>query len=115
MITGTSRGMILAAALAVVLTELLQNAVDHAFPDGECDENRRVIVGLERVGARLHLTVQDNGTGPPEDFDINTVTGLGLSIVKQLVEGHEGKIEVTSTLGEGTIFAVTLPAADQDA
>ena len=41
--------------------------------------------------------------------------GLGLSIVKQLVDGHGGKIEVTSTLGKGTIFTVTLPAADEDA
>lgn len=41
--------------------------------------------------------------------------GLGLSIVKQLVDAHEGKIEVTSTAGEGTAFVVTLPAADDDA
>ena len=41
--------------------------------------------------------------------------GLGLSIVKQLVDGHEGTIEVTSTPGEGTIFTVKLPAADEDA
>jgi len=41
--------------------------------------------------------------------------GLGLSIVKQLVEGHEGIIEVTSEVGRGTLFTVTLPAAENDA
>jgi signal transduction histidine kinase len=38
-----------------------------------------------------------------------------LSIVKQLVDGHDGKIDVTSAHGEGTIFTVRLPAADANA
>jgi len=41
--------------------------------------------------------------------------GLGLSIVKQLVDGHEGKIEVASEAGKGTLVSVTLPAVDDDA
>ena len=77
------------------------------------------------------LTVRDTGMGIPEDhlsrifdafYQIDAGTtrayggaGLGLSIVKQLVDGHGGKIEVTSALGEGTIFTVTLPAADANA
>jgi signal transduction histidine kinase len=77
------------------------------------------------------LTVRDTGMGIPQEnlsrifdafYQIDAGTtrahggaGLGLSIVKQLVDGHGGKIEVTSTLGEGTIFTVKLPAADDDA
>jgi len=77
------------------------------------------------------LTVRDTGMGIPEEnlsrifdafYQIDAGTtrahggaGLGLSIVKQLVDGHEGTIEVTSVLGEGTIFTVTLPAADDNA
>ena len=77
------------------------------------------------------LTVQDRGMGIAAEslsrvFDafyqvdagttrVHGGAGLGLSIVKQLVDGHEGPIEVASTLGEGTIVSVTLPAADEDA
>ncbi|MGB5546347.1 MAG: ATP-binding protein, partial [Polyangiales bacterium] len=77
------------------------------------------------------LTVQDSGKGISEQniprvFDafyqvdagttrVHGGAGLGLSIVKQLVDGHEGAIEVTSTVGKGTVFTVTLPAADDDA
>jgi len=77
------------------------------------------------------LTVRDTGMGIPEEnlsrifdafYQIDAGTtrahggaGLGLSIVKQLVDGHDGTIEVTSALGEGTIFTVKLPAADDNA
>jgi signal transduction histidine kinase len=77
------------------------------------------------------LTVRDTGMGIPQEslsrifdafYQIDAGTtrahggaGLGLSIVKQLVDGHGGKIEVISELGEGSLFTVKLPAADQDA
>jgi signal transduction histidine kinase len=77
------------------------------------------------------LTVHDTGMGIPEEnlprifdafYQIDAGTtrthggaGLGLSIVKQLVDGHRGTIGVTSEVGEGTVFTVTLPAADTDA
>jgi two-component system sensor histidine kinase BarA len=77
------------------------------------------------------LTVRDTGRGIPKDkvarifdafYQIDGGTtrehggaGLGLSIVKQLVDGHGGKIEVTSEVDEGTVFVIKLPAADDDA
>jgi signal transduction histidine kinase len=77
------------------------------------------------------LTIRDTGMGIPQEslsrifdafYQIDAGTtrahggaGLGLSIVKQLVDGHGGKIEVISELGEGSLFTVKLPAADQDA
>ena len=77
------------------------------------------------------ISVRDTGMGIPEQsldkifdafYQVDKGTtrahggaGLGLSIVKQLVDGHGGKIEVDSIVGEGTLFTVTLPAADDDA
>jgi signal transduction histidine kinase len=77
------------------------------------------------------LTVEDTGIGIEEaelarifdafyQVDAGTTrthggAGLGLSIVKQLVDGHEGTIEVTSKVAEGTRVTVTLPAANDDA
>jgi two-component system, sensor histidine kinase PdtaS len=90
----------LATPLAVVLTELLQNAVDHAFPeppDGETADEGRVVVSLDNDDEVLRLTVVDNGVGLPADFSIDSSTGLGLSIVRSLVVSQiEGSISMST-------------------
>jgi two-component sensor histidine kinase len=73
-----------ATPMAVVLTELLQNVVDHAYPDGT-DDGARVRVELDGSGDELAVTVVDDGVGPPAGFSIETTSGLGLSIVRTLV------------------------------
>ena len=72
-----------ATPLSVVLTELLQNAIDHGFPEGEGGGN--VVVFLETVDAELNIEVIDDGRGVPAGFDLADQTGLGLSIVRTLV------------------------------
>jgi two-component sensor histidine kinase len=69
--------------LSVVLTELLQNAIDHGFPEGEGGGN--VVVSLNTVDAELQIEVIDDGRGIPEGFNLADQTGLGLSIVRTLV------------------------------
>jgi two-component sensor histidine kinase len=69
--------------LSVVLTELLQNAVDHGFPEGDGGGN--VVVRLNSDGAVLNVAVIDDGRGIPEGFKLADATGLGLSIVRTLV------------------------------
>ena len=71
-----------ATPLAVVLTELLQNAVDHAFVDGRPGT---ISVDMANDGSMLAVTVGDDGVGLPDDFRIEDATGLGLSIVRTLV------------------------------
>ena len=73
-----------ATSLAMVLSELLQNAVEHAFtgPEG------RVTVAANRIRGRLRLRVSDDGRGFADDFDAGA--SLGLSIATTLVESELG-------------------------
>jgi two-component sensor histidine kinase len=77
-----------ATPLAVVLTELFQNAVDHAFNPG--GNPGSVVVLLANDGRTLSVTVVDDGEGLPPGFSLDTATGLGLSIVRTLVTTELG-------------------------
>ena len=73
----------IATPLSVVLTELLQNSIDHGFPEGEGGGN--VVVSLAHDDTELAITVVDDGRGIAPNFDLGAQTGLGLSIVRTLV------------------------------
>jgi two-component sensor histidine kinase len=77
-----------ATPLAMVLTELLQNAVEHGF-GGQAG---RITVTPEQLAGRLRVSVEDDGRGLPEDFDLDGSTSLGLSIVRTLVESELGGV-----------------------
>jgi two-component sensor histidine kinase len=76
--------------LAVVLTELLQNAVEHAFPVGERDAPGDVLVELGRDGATAQLRVVDDGVGVAPGFSLHESGGLGLTIVRTFIENDLG-------------------------
>ncbi len=93
--------------LAVVLNELLQNAVDHAFPEGHPGGEVRVEVST--TADRLDVQVVDNGVGLPEGFEFDKATGLGLSIVRALVVSDlAGTISAGDSAGAGLGTAVSL-------
>jgi two-component sensor histidine kinase len=98
-----------ATALAMVLTEVLQNAVEHGYA-GEGDGGSIVVAPRKLVG-RLHLTVDDDGRGLPEGFDLDGSTNLGLSIVRTLVESElGGQLELGDVPeGSGTRVVVDVP------
>jgi len=109
-----------ATPLAVVLTELLQNAVDHAFPEEGAlgVDEVRVLVHLENDGRNLTVKVADNGVGLPEGFTLEGQDGLGLSIVRTLVASQiEGTIDLRARHadeppgggGPGTVAELRLP------
>lgn len=94
----------LATPMAVVLVELLQNAVKHAFgaAGGE------VRVQLNRHDGRLKMQVEDNGKGLSEGVSLENA-GLGLQIVRELVESELGGA-ITLTSSGGTQISVDIPA-----
>jgi two-component sensor histidine kinase len=98
---------IVATPLSVVLTELLQNAVDHAFPPPGGGPGH-VDLRFSNDGEHLTVEVADNGKGLPDGFEINAATGLGLTIVRALVESElGGTIEMRSD--GGTVVCVQVP------
>ena len=100
-----------ATPLAVVLTELLQNAVDHGFPHGKPLESPgRVVVSLRNDGDVLQMLVTDNGVGLPPGFKLEETNGLGLSIVRSLVISQmEGSIEMRDGDTAGTVVDLRVP------
>ncbi|HEX5586932.1 MAG TPA: sensor histidine kinase [Acidimicrobiia bacterium] len=92
----------LATPLAVVLNELMQNAVDHAFPLVEGRPKGCVRVHLSRREGELLVDVIDDGVGLPSTFSIGASIGLGLSIVQALVTTElNGTIEMSA--GDGRL------------
>src|SRR3712207_8214724 len=76
-----------ATPLVLVVTELLHNAAEHAFPDGSPGSIELV---AERDGDHLVVRVRDDGRGLPEGFDVSASDGLGLQIVRTLVTSELG-------------------------
>ena len=101
--------------LAVVLNELLQNVVDHAFPPsrplGEDGYVGEVRIGLTRTGESVRMTVTDDGVGLPPGFDVDRSSGLGTSIVGTLVTTElEGTLELRPREDRsGVIVDVVVP------
>ena len=104
--------------LQQVLTNLIGNAIKyHDRPDG------RVSISLEDRGEMVEFVIVDNGPGIEPEYherifeifqtlnsrDTLESTGIGLSIVKKIVEEQGGTITVQSTLGKGSIFSFTWP------
>lgn len=105
-----------ATPASVVLNELLQNTLDHAFPRSIDLQSvpGSVVVTLENHGRHLRATVTDDGVGIPEDFDLATCSGLGLSIVRTLVSSElMGSITLRRGDGgddrPGTVVQLDLP------
>ena len=109
----------MAQLLYSIVYDLCDNAIKYNRSGGS------VKVSVEHDGVDTILTVADTGIGIPEDsldriferfYRVDKSrskevggTGLGLSIVKHAVMIHHGTIKVTSELGKGTCFTVTLP------
>jgi two-component sensor histidine kinase len=104
----------LATPLVMVLTELVQNSVEHGFANGRTGT---VAVGAERVRGVLIVTVTDDGAGLPVGFSMDGTDRLGLQIVRTLVAA-----ELDATLDfrargqgqQGTVVTIGVPLSRKD-
>src|SRR5579875_467704 len=98
-----------ATPLAMILTELLQNALQHGLPHVGREQGL-LEVTVVRDKDRLTVTVADSGVGLPEGFDLESATSLGLQIVRTLVVGElGGRLRVIPRPGGGTEAVVDVP------
>jgi len=106
-----------AAQLRQVIHNVLQNAQDALSETSE----PHIAIALEREGDSVRFTITDNGTGFPEHLMKRAFepyvttkpkgTGLGLVIVKKIVEEHGGNVAVANVRPRGAQVTITLPTA----
>lgn len=101
--------------LVQVWTNLISNAIQ------AMDNHGILTIGIKNMGERVQVTVSDTGCGIPEEnrekifesfFTTKKAgegTGIGLDLVLKIIEKHQATIDLTSEVGEGTTFIVTLP------
>lgn len=109
------------ARIRQALCNLMDNAIKYT------PENGQVIVKAEKNDATVKIILQDNGIGISSD-DIPRIfdrlyrgdksrsqkgLGLGLSLVKAVIKAHQGVVEVTSTIGKGSRFCISIPSVKQ--
>jgi two-component system, sensor histidine kinase PdtaS len=102
----------LATPLSMVLTELLQNALEH----GLRGRSGVVEVSTRRLENELEIVVADDGEGLPIGFSLSASPRLGLQIVRTLVEGDlHGQLEIAPRPGGGTLATLRIPVQATDA
>jgi two-component sensor histidine kinase len=97
----------IATPLVMVLAELVQNAVGHAFPDGRPGKVELVV---ERSARWLDVVIRDNGRGLPAGFSLERSDGLGLQIVRTLIESElRGSLSLRGPRTGGTEAVLRIP------
>jgi signal transduction histidine kinase len=99
-----------------IITNLIKNAIQ-AIPEEQ--EQKSIEVAVKRVGSNVNITVKDNGIGIETEYiehifepKFTTKTsgmGLGLGIIKNIIENYKGTITFETQYGKGTTFIVSLP------
>jgi len=102
--------------LVRIITNLVKNAIQ-AIPEER--EQKSILVTVKRWETMVNITVKDNGIGievenrdrifEPKFTTKNSGMGLGLGIIKNIIENYKGTITFESQPGKGTTFIVSLP------
>jgi two-component system nitrogen regulation sensor histidine kinase NtrY len=103
----------------IYLSRIITNLVTNARQAESDDRKLMINVDIEQNQRRVTISVQDNGIGIPENIyerifepnftSKNSGMGLGLSMVRKMVEDYKGEIIVKSEVGKGSTFTITLP------
>jgi two-component sensor histidine kinase len=93
-----------AVSLGLITTELLINAIKHAFPN--VAKAGRIDVGYETNGDNWKLSISDNGVGMPDIRPSDKKSGLGTTLMKALAQQLDAKVEVASS-PKGTTISIT--------
>jgi two-component sensor histidine kinase len=94
-------GIDTAIPCGLIVNELINNILKHAFPDGYIG---KIELNLRRSGENVVLEVIDNGIGIPESFELDKSDSLGMQLIDTLVKQLDGIIEVKSL--NGTRFII---------
>ncbi len=97
-----------ATALIMVITEIVQNAIEHAFEP--TSEQGSVMIRADRSARWLDVVVHDNGRGLPNGFSLDASDRLGLQIVRTLVSAElDGSLRMHDALDGGTDVVLRVP------
>lgn len=107
--TGIDRGIVMnltqAVPLALVVSELVTNAIKYAYPTGTSGE---IYIGLDDRGDHISICIKDEGKGLPEDFDPSKSNGLGMKIVTSLLRQVRGTLTLPPC-SKGARFDLEVP------
>ncbi|WP_326981139.1 HAMP domain-containing sensor histidine kinase [Chryseobacterium sp. MYb264] len=103
----------------IYLSRIITNLVTNAKQAVSDDRKLIINVDVEQHQRRVMISIQDNGIGIPENMyerifepnftSKNSGMGLGLSMVRKMIEDYKGEIAVRSEVGKGSTFTITLP------
>jgi chemotaxis protein methyltransferase CheR len=93
-----------AESLGLIVTELVMNALKHAFPDDKT--KGQITVAYDMIGTNWKLSISDNGIGKPDGGFAQGKSGLGTGIVKALAHQLDAQVE-TLAGPEGTTVSIT--------
>ena len=106
--------------LVRIITNLVKNAIQ-AIPEEQLEKS--IIVAVKQVDKNVNITVKDNGIGIEDEFTEhifepkfttkNSGMGLGLGIIKNIIENYKGTIIFETEFGKGTTFIVSLPIIEK--
>jgi two-component system, sensor histidine kinase PdtaS len=102
----------IATPLAIVLVELLQNAVEHGYPQQTGNYRGTVTVRFGRIDDQLRVTISDDGVGFPPGFSLSTSKSLGLTIVRTLITSELAGVISTTTDG-GAVVDLRIPLTNE--